>query len=131
VQPFGNTLTVKTCTGATIQKLLEQQFDNPAAGQNRILQIGHTLRYSWAQTRPAGDRVVDSSVLIQGEPVVATRTYRVQMNSFLADGGDGFAAFRECTDQLGGEVDLDALARSFMPHSPISPPPLNRITRLD
>ena len=37
VQPFGNTLTVKTCTGAQIHALLEQQFDNPSAGQRRIL----------------------------------------------------------------------------------------------
>lgn len=53
------------------------------------------------------------------------------MNSFLADGGDGFSAFRGCTNQLGGEVDVDALGRYFMAHSPISPPPLNRITKLN
>ena len=33
------------------------------------------------------------------------------MNSFLADGGDGFTVFRQCTNQLGGEVDLDAAVR--------------------
>ena len=57
-------------------------------------------------------------------------SYRVTMNSFLADGGDGFTVFTQCTNQLGGEVDLDALVRYFMAHSPIAPPPLNRITRL-
>ena len=36
------------------------------------------------------------------------------MNSFLADGGDGFTVFRQCTNPLGGEVDLDA-ARALLP----------------
>ena len=32
VQPFGNTLVVKTCTGQQLYDVLEQQFENPAAG---------------------------------------------------------------------------------------------------
>ena len=52
------------------------------------------------------------------------------MNSFLADGGDGFTVFRQCTNQLGGEVDLDAAVRYFQENSPISPTAANRITRL-
>ena len=129
VQPFSNTLAVKTCTGAQIQRLLDQQF--LVASPPRILQISNTLRYSWADSRPTADKVVDSSVTIQGVPVDPARPYRVEMNSFLADGGDGFSVFRECTNQLGGEIDVDALARYFMAHSPIAPPPLNRITRVD
>jgi 5'-nucleotidase len=134
VQPFGNTLTVKTMTGEQIQRLLEQQFGNPTPAENRFLQIGRTLKYSWASSRPAGDKVVDSSVLVNGVPLDPARSYRVQMNSFLADGGDGFTVFREGTNQLGGEVDLDALVRYFQAHSPIAPPPYltePRITRLD
>ena len=51
------------------------------------------------------------------------------MNNFLADGGDGFTVFREGTDQLGGEIDLDALANYFLDNSPVAPGPQNRITR--
>ena len=131
VQPFGNTLTVKTCTGAVIQQLLEQQFDNPRAGERRILTVSRGFNYTWDAFGAPGNRVADSSVTLNGNPIVATQSYRVEMNSFLADGGDGFSAFRQCTDQLGGEVDLDALARYFMNHSPISPPTENRITRLN
>ena len=129
VQPFGNTLVVKTMTGDQIQRLLEQQFVVA-----RTLQISWTLSYSWANSRPAGDKVIDSSVMIMGDPVSPTATYRVTMNSFLADGGDGFSVFREGTNQLGGEVDLDAFGRYLMNHSPISPPPYltaPRITRVD
>ena len=130
VQPFGNTLTVKTCTGAQIQQLLEQQFDNPGAGQVRILTVSQGFTYSYDRTRAAGDRVLNNTVMLNGSPIVDGQSYRVQMNSFLATGGDGFSVFNDCTDQLGGEIDLDALVRYFMAHSPIAPPTENRITRL-
>ena len=131
VQPFGNTLVVKTMTGAQIQRLLEQQFDNPAPGQTRILQVSWTLKYSWAASRPAGDKVLDGSVTIDGRPVDPLASYRVTMNNFLADGGDGFSVFKEGTNQLGGEVDLDAFGRYLMRHNPVSSPPLDRIIRID
>jgi 5'-nucleotidase len=130
VQPFSNTLTVKTCTGAQIQALLEQQFDNPAAGQVRILTVSHGFNYSYDRTRPAGDRVLNATVKLNGTPIVDAQSYRVEMNSFLATGGDGFSVFNNCTNQLGGEVDLDALVRYFQNHSPISPPAEDRIVRL-
>ena len=56
--------------------------------------------------------------------------YRVTMNSFLAPGGDGFTVFAEGTDPLGGEIDIDALVTYFADNSPLSPPPLTRITEL-
>jgi 5'-nucleotidase len=130
VQPFSNTLTVKTCTGAQIQALLEQQFDNPAAGQVRILTVSSGFNYSYDRTRAAADRVINSTVRLNGNPIVDAQSYRVQMNSFLATGGDGFSVFNSCTNQLGGEVDLDALVRYFQNHSPISPPTEDRIVRL-
>jgi 5'-nucleotidase len=130
VQPFSNTLTVKTCTGAQIQALLEQQFDNPAAGQVRILTVSSGFHYSYDRTRPAGDRVLNTTVTLNGTPIVDAQSYRVQMNSFLATGGDGFSVFNQCTNQLGGEIDLDALVRYFQNHSPISPPTEDRIVRL-
>jgi 5'-nucleotidase len=125
VQPFGNTLVVKTCTGAQIDALLEQQFT-----VNRRLQISDSLRYSYSDSAAVGSKVDPATIKINGVTVNPAANYRVTMNSFLADGGDGFTVFRQCTDQLGGEVDLDALVRYFMNHSPISPPPANRITRL-
>jgi 5'-nucleotidase len=129
VQPFGNSLVVKDCTGQQIYDLLEQQFDNPAAGSNRILLISAGFTYQYrSSTVP---HVQDGTALLDGTPIDRAATYRVTMNSFLADGGDGFSVFKACTNPLGGEVDLDALVRYFENHSPVSPPPLDRIVRLD
>lgn len=57
-------------------------------------------------------------------------SYRVTVNSFLADGGDGFAVLREGTERLGGAVDTDALEAYFATYSPVPPGPQNRITML-
>jgi 5'-nucleotidase len=128
VQPFGNTLVVKTMTGDMIYRLLEQQqFGAPGGVPGRILQVSAGFNYSYNSSLPAGSRVSD--VRINGVPVDKAASYRVAMNSFLADGGDGFTVFREGTDPLGGEVDVDALANYFMKNSPVAPGPVDRITR--
>ncbi|HSC93142.1 MAG TPA: bifunctional metallophosphatase/5'-nucleotidase [Gaiellaceae bacterium] len=131
VQPFGNTLVVKTCTGQQLYDVLEQQFENPAAGQQRVMAVSG-LTYSYTRVVPAGQRrVTDGSLKIGGVVVDKAASYRVAMNNFIADGGDGFSVFTTCTNPLGGEVDIDAFARYLGAHSPVSPPPLDRITRLD
>ena len=129
VQPFSNTLVVKTMTGDMIKRLLEQQFDNPAKGQIRVLQVSNGFTYSYDFSRATGSRVDASSIKLGGVTVVAATKYRVTMNSFLATGGDGFSVFNEGTDQLGGDVDIDALAVYFAAQKTVSPGAANRITR--
>jgi len=131
VQPFGNTLVVKTCTGQQLYDVLEQQFENPAAGQQRVMAVSQ-VTYSYTRIVPAGQkRVLDGSLKIGGVTVDKAAGYRVVLNNFIADGGDGFSVFKSCTAPLGGEVDIDAFGRYLAAHSPVPPPPLNRITRLD
>ena len=130
VQPFGNTLVVKTCTGQQLYDVLNQQFNNPAAGSNRIMLPSGNVRYQW--TPADGGHVVDGSVSFDGGATFIDKAapYRVAMNNFMADGGDGYTVFRACTNTLGGEVDLDAFARYLGAHSPLAPPALNRIERV-
>ncbi len=133
VQPFANTLMVKTCTGQQLYDVLEQQFDNPAVGAQRVMAVSGVTYSYYRNPAAAGltSHVVDGSLEIAGTPVDRNASYRVAMNNFIADGGDGFSVFMTCTDPLGGEVDIDAFARYLTAHSPLSPPPLDRITRLD
>ncbi|MEN9218137.1 MAG: bifunctional metallophosphatase/5'-nucleotidase [Gloeomargarita sp. DG_2_bins_126] len=126
VQPFGNNLVTMTLTGAQIKDLLEQQFDNPVVGQNRILQVSQGFAYRWSAAAPAGQRV--QNITLNGQPLVPSQTYRVTVNSFLADGGDNFTVLRQGQDRRGGVVDLVALEAYFRTRSPLSPPSLGRIT---
>jgi 5'-nucleotidase len=128
-QPFGNSLITMSLTGEQIDTLLEQQWVGQTSA--RILQVSNGFTYTWDAGAVDGDRVDDSSIMINGVPVDPVSTYRVTVNSFLADGGDNFSILEEGTDRLGGEIDLDALVTYFGLNSPVAPGPQDRITRLN
>lgn len=130
VQPFGNSLVTMSLTGAQIDALLEQQFDNPSVGSNRILQVSDGFTYAWSASAPTGFKVDPASISIGGVPLDPAASYRVTVNSFLADGGDNFSVLVGGIDRLGGEVDLDALATYFGANSPVAPGPQNRIVQV-
>ena len=71
--------------------------------------------------------ILPIAIMIDGVAINPTGTYRVTVNSFLADGGDGFFVLRDGTDRLGGAVDTDAFEAYFQTHSPVPPGPQNRI----
>jgi 5'-nucleotidase len=96
-----------------------------------VLQVSGGLTYTWDGAGPLGSRVDPSTIKINGVTVDPAASYRVTVNSFLADGGDGFTILKSGTDRLGGAVDLDALADYLRAHDPIAPTPLDRITRVN
>ena len=130
VQPFGNTLVVKTCTGQQIYDVLNQQWNNPEPGQNRIMLVSANVDYSWTATPTP--HVVDGSVSFDDGDTFIDKAapYDVVMNNFMADGGDGYSVFRSCTNPLGGDVDLDAFAAYLGNHKPLDPPVLDRIHKV-
>jgi 5'-nucleotidase len=127
VQPFGNTLVVKTCTGQQLYDVLNQQFNNPAVGSNRIMLPSANVDYHW--TTVGGPHVVDGTLSFDDGATFVNKaaSYRVVMNNFMADGGDGYTVFRSCTDPLGGDVDLDAFTAYLDKHKPVAAPLLDRI----
>jgi 5'-nucleotidase len=127
VQPFGNTLVVKTCTGQQLYDVLNQQFNNPDAESNRIMLPSKNVTYSWSAS---AEKVVDGSLKFGGVLVDKAASYRVAMNNFMADGGDGYSVFTSCTNPLGGAVDLDAFAAYLGTHPNLAPPPQTRITQV-
>jgi len=132
VQPFGNSLTVKTLTGQQLYNLLNQQW---AIGQfadgGRTLQISNGFTYQHTfqpNASPLGaSYVCDGSLKLNGIPIDKAASYRVTMNSFLASGGDNYGVFNLGT-KLGGDVDLDAL-EAYLHANPagVAPGPQNRI----
>jgi len=131
VQPFSNVMIVQTLTGGMIKRLLEQQFVGIEPRANRMLQISSGFTYSYKLNAPGGRHVDAESIKLGGRVVAPNDKVRAATNSFLAAGGDGFSVFQEGTDQLGGDIDVDALVAYFKTHSPVRPGPQNRIIRLD
>jgi 5'-nucleotidase len=130
VQPFGNSLVTMSLTGAQIETLLEQQLAPCTFTSNRILQVSDGFSYTWDSAGGTCDKVDPSTIMINGVVVDPSASYRITVNSFLADGGDSFPILRDGTDRLGGAVDVDALEDYFTAFSPVAPGPQNRITRL-
>jgi 5'-nucleotidase len=131
VHPFSNSLVVKSLTGAKLRRLLEQQFHSGANTTDtpRVLFPSAGFSYSYDLRQPAGSRITD--MRLNGNPIADTSVYRVTMNSFLATGGDSFTAFNQGSNDLGGELDVDALEAYLRANSPVAPPSTKRITRID
>ncbi|MFI7586598.1 bifunctional metallophosphatase/5'-nucleotidase [Spongisporangium articulatum] len=132
VQPFGNLLVSMNLTGAQIKTMLEQQWTTQTDESVRFLHLGVSdgLTYSWSRAAPVGSKVVPGSVQLNGVPIADATTYRVTVNSFLADGGDGFTVLKDGTDRVGGGVDLDAFTAYLGAHSPVTGPSPTRVTAL-
>jgi 5'-nucleotidase len=134
VQPFGNNLTTITLTGAQVWRMLGQQWCGQTSGA-RILQPSASVRSTWSAARVSAACATNpvTALSIAGSPVPddVSRSYRITVNSFLADGGDGFTVLRDGRDRLGGPVDVDALESYLEPSltgTPVAPPARDRIT---
>lgn len=139
VQPFGNSLVTMTLTGQQIYDLLEQQWGATQPFARILLPSSgfayqHTFDTDAAKFAAQKGKkfVCDGSVTLNGTPIDKTTSYRVTVNSFLADGGDNFTVLAAGTNRLGGAQDLDALEAWFKAQpGPVAPPAINRITKVD
>jgi len=125
VQPFGNSLVTMTLTGAQIHELLESQFGE----RTRIMHPSANFTYAWSESAPVGKKIDPASIKVDGKPIVAETEYRVTVNSYIAEGGDGYEILPRGTQRIGGPIDLDAFVAYFQANSPIAAPLKSRITK--
>jgi len=111
VQPFGNGIVRMQLTGAQIIEVLQQQWHGRPAGEIKKLYVSKGFSYEWNRDTPSDQAI--THVELNGKPLDLNHSYSVIVNSFLADGGDGFTVFKQATErQLVGR-DLDAM-ESYM-----------------
>jgi 5'-nucleotidase len=128
VQPFNNLVATQTLTGAQLKDVLEQQFAG-YLGQTstKILQVSAGLTYTWSASAPLGSKI--SNLALNGVAIDPATSYRVTMNDFLANGGDGFSVFTSGTARTTAPgFDIDALVAYLGAAAPVAPGPANRIT---
>ena len=131
VHPFGDSLITMSLTGEQLDALLEQQLDAADVESRNVLQVSVGFSYTWDAAQPAGSRVDASSISIDGVEVDPNSSYRVTVNSYLADGGSGFSVLTEGTERTGRMLDLDALFAYFESVGKVAPGPTDRISRLN
>jgi 5'-nucleotidase len=138
IQPFGNTLVTTTLTGAGVLDVLKQQWCGQTSGA-RVLLPSSSVTYSVSTaTRDAitgqpcaGAPNPVSDLRFDGTPVDPTASYRITVNNFLADGGDGFSVLKTGTSRTGGAVDLDALIAYLKPSVAGPDQPIPALDRID
>jgi 5'-nucleotidase len=144
IQPFGNTLVTMTLTGAQLLEVLKQQWCGQTS--ERVLLPSSSVTYNVSAAAraallpPAGSSTPVpcagaanpvSDLRIDGTPVDPAAEYRITVNNFLADGGDGFTVLREGTNRTGGAVDLDALVAYLEPSVAGPDQPVPALDRID
>lgn len=125
VQPFGNSIVTLSLTGQQIRELLEQQWSGANANRPRILQPSKELSYAYKKDATAVPRA--TQIMISGQALMDSKSYRVTVNSFIADGGDNFTVLTKGTNRVGGGQDVDALEKYINQNSPVQAPETNRI----
>ncbi len=112
VLPFGNTLVAMNLRGSQIVALLEEQWLEDRDSKRGLLQLSEGFTYQWDASKPEGSKIVPGSVKLNGVRLEMDTSYRVITNNFLAEGGDGFPAFKNGTNRAPtGVRDLDALTQ--------------------
>ena len=147
VEPFGNTLTTVTLSGAQIQSLLEEQwnaanraakFNSATGAAGRLLAISKGLSYTYDNSKiagnfaTAGSPIVAGTLTLNGVAIDPTKNYKVVTNSFMVGAvADNFTVLAKGSNITDTKMlDLDAFIAYFKAHSPVSPPAA-RITRLN
>ncbi|WP_226673290.1 bifunctional metallophosphatase/5'-nucleotidase [Rossellomorea aquimaris] len=121
VLPFGNSLVTLNLSGEEILQALEHSVAKVDEESGQFLQVSG-LSFHFDPTRAVGERV--SNVKVQGERLDRAKSYRVAVNAFLADGGDGFNVFRDAKEN-GRITELylnlyEVISGYLTKHSPVS-----------
>ena len=104
VHPFGNEIQVLELTRAEIKEVLEQ----PLNGSDHVI-ASDSLRYSISASAAPGQRVIASSMRLNGQPIHATDRLRVAINNYLVSGGSGQTKLIGKTVIARAGLDRDAL----------------------
>lgn len=103
ILPFDNHVVKMNLSGQDILEL----FTSAASLKRGVLQVSGC---SYVYENRGVDDYELKSVRIQNKPLVATMSYSVVTNSFLAEGGDEFIAFKNGRNLRFGRQQRDAVA---------------------
>ncbi len=124
LMPFENTIVVVPMTGAELSAALAFSVEGSRISPLEV--SGLTMRFHVEGT---GDRARASAVRVEvgGAPLDPARTYRVAVNSFLAQGGDGYGQFGSKRGKDSGILVRDAIRAWLASHDPVTPDATARV----
>jgi 5'-nucleotidase len=130
IQPYSNYLFIIEIKGSQIKEILEQQFINYKGGKSLILQISKGFSYQWDNSKSLGSKVDIKDIKLNNQPIKSEGIYKITINDFLYQGGDGFD-FPQNTPLQQGPIDIEATKEYFKKNSPLENKEQNRIKRIN
>lgn len=121
--PFLNTIVALELRGADLREITEHGLSL----ERGMLQVGG-LEARYDMTRPVGSRLRE--LRAAGKPVSDDAIYRVATNSFLAEGGDGYGAFRNGREVARDALISDAVIDHVRATGAIEPPAIGRLVQV-
>jgi len=121
VLPFTNVVMSLDMTG----KQLRAVFEAASGSAGRLHVGGASFAYHFEN--PAGQRLLNATV--GGKPLDDTKLYRVVTIDYLFGGGDGHTEFKDATNPIYGDIEVDAVSAYMTAHSPLDPKVEGRIVQ--
>lgn len=117
VLPFENKLVVGTVTGSVLLKALENAVSTVGLSGNggRFLDV-HGLKFGWDPTLEVGHRIVFAFAQNKEgnyEAVAADEPYRIAMNDFSFNGGEGYD-FSSAKDVVRTDLKLSTIMENYL-----------------
>ncbi|MCW1918356.1 5'-nucleotidase C-terminal domain-containing protein [Rhodobacter sp. KR11] len=128
--PFGNTVQLTELPGSQLLAALENAVSQVEKGAGRFAQVSG-LAFTYDASAEPGKRV--SAVTVAGKPLEAATLYKVAVNNFMLEGGDGYDALgggRMINDTGAGVLVANAVMDYVETAGTVSPAVEGRITRL-
>lgn len=138
VMPFESKVVVIEVTGAVLLATMEHSVSRYTEGEGR----GEFLQYSGVQVeydmnQESGKRVTKVKVMCaycqvpEHEDIDLSKKYRIVLQDFLADGGDGFEMLKNTQIKESETLDIDILNDYIKKKTPIYPAVEWRVTIRD
>ena len=99
---YDNTVVLVRLNGYNLKEILKYSMQREGTGA--FLQVGG-IRFTYSKMSKEV-----SDISINGEALDNKKEYRVAINSWLAEGGDGYKIFRQITDK----IDLNIIHREIV-----------------
>lgn len=129
---YYNPVLTVTVRGEDLHTTLEDQWRLDDDGEEIFapFAVSDSVRYSYDDSAPIGERIDPEDILIDGEPLDLAGEYRLAGLTFTIWGRDGTTGLDEYTDGVRGSLDQDVFLDHLRTNEPIEPPHLDRVTSL-
>ena len=121
VLPFTNVVMSLDLTGRQLRLV----FEAASGSAGRLHVAGASFAYHFEN--PAGQRLLSATV--GGRPLDDAKLYHVATIDYLYGGGDGHTEFKDATNVIYGDIEVDAVAAYMTAHSPLDPKVEGRIVQ--